>query len=207
MLVVQRLAGVLLQVHALDPDRDGLALRHVDDDLALAHDRRFVLADLVALRQVRIEIVLPVEYRLEIDLRLEPKAGADRLLDAFLVDHRQHAGHRRIDQRDMRVRCAAEFGRGAGKQLGVGRHLGMHFHADDDFPVAGCAVDQLGCSCGYPCRLSKAGDAACHVPAGGAPDFQTNTSVGAGSARLILPMVRPAFKALMGHRVAAAIGH
>ena len=37
-------------------------------NFALAHDRRFVLADLVALRQVRIEVILPVEHRFEIDL-------------------------------------------------------------------------------------------------------------------------------------------
>ena len=89
-----------------------------DHDLALADDRRFVLADLIALRQVGIEIVLPVEHRAMIDLGLEAEAGADRLADAFLVDHRQHAGHRRIDQRDVAVGLAAELGRGAGEQLG-----------------------------------------------------------------------------------------
>jgi hypothetical protein len=68
-------------------------------DLALADDRLLVLADLVALRQVGIEIVLAVEHRALVDLRLEAEPGAHRLLDAFLVDHRQHAGHRRVDQR------------------------------------------------------------------------------------------------------------
>ena len=113
------------------------------DDLALADDRRFVLADLVALRQVRIKIVFPVEHRFEIDLRLEPEPGAHRLAHAFLVDHRQHARHRGIDQRDVRIGLAAERGRGAGEQFGLRGHLGMHLHADDDFPVAGRALDQL----------------------------------------------------------------
>jgi predicted nucleic acid-binding protein len=69
------------------------------------------LRNLVALRQVRIEIVLAVEDRAVVDLRLEAKPGAHRLLDALLVDHRQHAGHGRIDQRDIGVGLAAEFGR------------------------------------------------------------------------------------------------
>ena len=112
-------------------------------DLALAHDRRLVLADLIALRQVGIEIVLAVEHRLQIDLRLQAEAGADRLPHAFLVDHRQHAGHRRIDQRDVRVGLAAERGRGAGEQLRLRGHLRMDLHADDDFPVAGRAFDQF----------------------------------------------------------------
>ena len=36
-------------------------LVEIDDHLALADDRALVLADLIALRQVGIEIVLPVE--------------------------------------------------------------------------------------------------------------------------------------------------
>ena len=39
MPVVQRLAGVLLQMQPLDADRDALAVGQIDDDLALAHDR------------------------------------------------------------------------------------------------------------------------------------------------------------------------
>ena len=79
MLVVQRLAGVLLQMQPLDADRDGLAAVEVDHDLALADDRRLVLADLIALRQIRIEIVLAVEHRAQIDLRVEAEPGAHRL--------------------------------------------------------------------------------------------------------------------------------
>ena len=139
VLVVQRFAGILLEMQPLDADAHGLAVRQIDHDLALADDRRFVLADLVALRQIRIEIVLPVEHRFEIDLGVEPEAGAHRLAHAFLVDHRQHAGHGGIDQRDVRVRLAAERGRSAGEQLGLRGDLGMHLHADDHFP----AVDQL----------------------------------------------------------------
>ena len=121
MLVVQRLAGVLLEMQPLDADRDGLAALEIDDHLALADDRLLVLADLVALRQVGIEIVLAVEHRLPVDLRLQPEPGADRLPHAFLVDHRQHAGHGGVDQRDMAVGRAAELGRGAGEQLRLAR--------------------------------------------------------------------------------------
>ena len=43
------------------PTRTALAVLEVDDDLALAHDGVLVLADLIALRQVGIEIILAVE--------------------------------------------------------------------------------------------------------------------------------------------------
>ena len=63
MLVVQAFAGVLLKMQPLDADDDPLAAQEIDDDLAFADHRALVLGDLIALRQVGIEIVLPVEHR------------------------------------------------------------------------------------------------------------------------------------------------
>ena len=79
----------------------------------------------------------------EVDLGLEAEPGADRLPDAFLVDHRQHARHRRVDQRNVAVGIAAELGRGARKQLGFGIHLGVDLQPEDDFPIAGRALDEF----------------------------------------------------------------
>ncbi len=158
VLVVQGLAGILLQVQPLDADGDRGAVGHVDQHLALADDRILVLRDLVALRQIRVEVVLPVEHRAQVDLRLEAEAGAHRLGDAFGVDHRQHAGHRGIDQRDVVVRLGAELGGGAGEQLRLARHLGVDLHADDHLPIVEAALDQLlgvdGCVHGRPGRES-----------------------------------------------------
>ena len=142
VLVVEELAGILLEMEPLDADPDR-AVGHVDHDLALADHRRLVLADLVALRQVRIEIILAVEHRAQIDPRGEAEPGAHRLGDAFPVDHRQHARHRRIDQRHLRIGRGAERGGGAGEQLRRRVHLGVDLQADDDFPVAGRALDEL----------------------------------------------------------------
>ncbi len=98
MLLVQRFSGILLEMQPLDADPHRLAVGQIDRDLALADDRLLVLADLVALRQVGIEIVLPVEHRFEIDRGVEAKPGAHGLAHAFFVDHRQHAGHGGVDQ-------------------------------------------------------------------------------------------------------------
>ncbi len=147
MLVVHRLAGILLEVQAFDADLDvfelALAIRSDgNDDLPLADDRILELRDLVALRQVGVEIVLAVEDRAVVDHGLEAEAGANRLLDAFLVDDGQHAGHGRVDQRNVGVRRLAEFSRGTRKELRIGKHLGMDLHADDDLPVAGGARNE-----------------------------------------------------------------
>ncbi len=143
MLLVQRFPRILLEVQPLDADLDGFAIGHVDGHFALADQRGLVLADLVALRQIGIKIVLAVEDRLEVDPRFQPEAGADRLANALLVDDREHAGHGGIDERDLGIRRIAERGRGPGEQLGLRGDLRVHLHADDDFPIAGRALEQL----------------------------------------------------------------
>ena len=55
MLVVHQLAGILLDMNALDADRLGAAVLRLDLDLPLADQRMVELADLVALRQIGIE--------------------------------------------------------------------------------------------------------------------------------------------------------
>ena len=147
MLVVHQLARVLLDVDALDADGLGrafgvLVVEH-DLDRALAHQRVVELADLVALRQIGVEVVLAVEPAPLVDLRVDRHAGAHRLTDALAVRHRQHARHRRIDQRHLRIRLRAECRGRAGEQLGVRRDLCVDFEADHDLPVTGCALDAV----------------------------------------------------------------
>ena len=142
VLVVERLAGILLEVQALDADLDGAAI-DIHMDGAFAYHRLLVLRNLITLRQVGVEIVLPVEHRAAVDARLQPEARAHRLLDAKPVDDRQHARHGRIDEGHMVVRLAAEFGRSAREQLGLGQHLGMNFQTQDDFPIAGRPFDPV----------------------------------------------------------------
>ncbi len=107
MLIVHQLARILFDMDAFDPDGLGRAfgvlLVEIDLDRALADERVVELADLIALRQIRIEIILAVEAAPAVDLGTDRHAGAHRLADAFLVGDGQHAGHRRIDQADLGV--------------------------------------------------------------------------------------------------------
>jgi len=148
MLVVHQLARVLLDVDALDADhlvgRDARLLVRLDGQRTLAHDRVVELADLVALRKIGVEVVLAVEARPLVDLRLDRHAGAHGLTDAFAVRNRQHARHRRVDQRDLAVRLRAECRCRAGEQLGVRGDLRVDFEADHDLPVTGGALDAIG---------------------------------------------------------------
>src|SRR3546814_10647477 len=55
MAFVHRLAGVFFHVRARDADALGLSV-NFNVEMAFVNDRQFVLRDLVALRQIRIEI-------------------------------------------------------------------------------------------------------------------------------------------------------
>ena len=102
-LVVQAFASVLLQMQPLNADNDLLGGRHIDDHFALPHNRAFILADLIALRQIRIEIVFAVKARLQVDLCLQAKPGTHSLRNTLFIDHGEHARHSRVHQRYMRV--------------------------------------------------------------------------------------------------------
>ena len=66
--VMHQFSGILLEVQALDTHDAGPAVWHVDPKLARPHDGMPVLRDLVALRQIRIEVVLAVKHRKPVDL-------------------------------------------------------------------------------------------------------------------------------------------
>ena len=147
VLIVHQLARILFNVDALDADHlvfgnPGLFVR-LDQQAAFAHQRVIKLADLVALRQIGVEIVLAVKPAPAIDLCLNRHAGAHRLPDAFAVGHGQHPRHRGIDKADLAIRLCTERGRSARKQLGLRRHLRVDFKADHDLPFAGCALDAI----------------------------------------------------------------
>ncbi len=111
MTIVQALAGILFEMNALDANHAGAAVIQVHGHAALSDDWRLVLADLIALRQIRIEVILSVKNGYQIDLCVEAEAGTDGLSDALLINNREHAGHRRINKRHVRVGRAAKFRR------------------------------------------------------------------------------------------------
>ena len=78
--------------------------------LAALHHRDLVLADLVALGQVGVEVVLAREDRQRRDLGADRQAEADGALHRAAVEHRQRARQRQIDGAGLRVGRGAEGG-------------------------------------------------------------------------------------------------
>jgi hypothetical protein len=137
-VLVQALAGVFLEVGAGQAHRlliGGLALADADRDRAADHDRQVHLADLVALGEVGVEVVLAREHALLGDVGADRQAEADRALDRAAVEHRQHAGQGDVHRARLAVGLGAEGGAGAGEDLAGGVELGVDFQPDDDFPI------------------------------------------------------------------------
>jgi hypothetical protein len=78
-----------------------------------------------------------------IDRGSQPETGAHRLLDATPVEHGQHPGHCRIDERHVIIGRSAIIGRRAGKQLGARENLSMDLHAHDYLPIGGGALYEI----------------------------------------------------------------
>ena len=101
---VEQLAGVLLQVEPMDahgvPRRQG--------DAAPLGQGLVVLADLVALGQVGIEVVLACEHRPPPDFAAEGQRQPYGQIDRVLVRHRQRARIAETDRADEIVRFGAE---------------------------------------------------------------------------------------------------
>ena len=104
---MQRLAGILFEMHAHDPDAPR-SLLAAQFDAPVDGERLLVLRDLITLRQVRIEVILARENRPVPDGAAERQRGANREIDRGPVEHRQRAGQSETDRADVRVRRRAE---------------------------------------------------------------------------------------------------
>ncbi len=85
--------------------------------MALADNRQLHLADLIALGQVRVEVVLAGKHVVLADFGVHCQAELDGHAHGFLVQHRQYARHAQVDEAGLRVGLGAERGRATGKNL------------------------------------------------------------------------------------------
>ena len=132
---MQALAGIFFQVRAGDADAlDGTVFQG-DVEEALADDGVVHLAGLVALRQVRVEVVLAGEDVTLGDLGVDGQAELAGHAHGFGVEHRQGAGHAEVDQAGLGIGLGAEGG-GAGREnLRLSAELSVDLEPDHCFPL------------------------------------------------------------------------
>ena len=138
-LVVDGLAGFFLQVDAPQSDESGAVLA-LDLDTAAQGDgfaRPVVLRDLVALGQVRIEVVLAREGAGLRHVAVHGQRHADGVFDGAAVQDGQDAGHAEADGTHAAVRLAAEGHGTSAEDLRIRQELGVHFQPDYRLVVHG----------------------------------------------------------------------
>ena len=129
---VQRFARVFFEVgthqaHAL------ALVAQVELDHTALHHRDFELADLVALGQVRVEVVLARKHAAFGNVRTNRQAELDGALNRAAVHHRQRAGQGQIDRAGLGIGLGAKGRRRAAEDLGLRGQLGVGLEADHDF--------------------------------------------------------------------------
>jgi len=139
---VQALAGIFLQMRAGHADAFYGAVFQGDVQITLADDGVIHLAGLVALGQVRVEVVLARENVGHADLGVDRQTKLDRVTHGLSIEYRQGARHAQVNQAGLGVGFGAKGGGAAGEDLRRGGELGVDFQPDDDFPLHCCQSSQ-----------------------------------------------------------------
>lgn len=129
--------GIFLHVDVVDAHRFGLAA-YANFQLATDANGLPVLRNLIAFRQIGIEIIFAIEGIARIDATAQSESEPDGKRHLLPVEHGQSA---RMPQRygaDMGIGVAAERGIVATKRLTVRGELNVYLQADDGFVRCCC---------------------------------------------------------------------
>ncbi len=129
---MKALAGVFFEVRAHEA-HGLLFVAKEEAHRAALHHRDLVLADLVALGQVGVEVVLAREDAPLGDVRAHGQTQADGAGHGLTVHHGQGAGQGQVHRAGLGVGLGTESGGRAAEDLGLGGELGVRLEADHDF--------------------------------------------------------------------------
>ena len=153
--VMHALAGVLFHVQPRDADAARAALAVADVEPAVLRQRLVELRDLVALRRVRIEVILPREDALFIHRAMQRGGREHGKLHRLAVQHRQRTRQPQADGAAMRIGLATVAINAAAERLRLRQELHMHFKPDDGLILRedvrsdqGCSTHSISLSCG-----------------------------------------------------------
>src|SRR5690625_4713451 len=96
-------------------------------DFALNAKRLIMLRHLMRLRQIRVEIIFPVEFAKRGDLTPECKAGPDRVFDRFFIQNWQCTRKPHAYWAYIRVLLLSEARTAPAPNFCVGKELCMNF--------------------------------------------------------------------------------
>jgi hypothetical protein len=107
------------------------------DDLkfAVLGERAVELRNLIALRQVRVEIIFAREDGLLVDAQAQSERGACAEFDGAAIQDRQRARQSQTHRTRVRVRLVAKTRGAAAKNLRLRIQLRVNFKANDGLPA------------------------------------------------------------------------
>ena len=112
----------------------GWTVFSVNDQLAAPDNGLLELTDLIAFRQIGVEIVFSIEHRIGVDLGANCQPEFHRHAHGFFVQYRQHAWEAEIDRAGLAVGLSAKCAGRSGKNLAAGSQLNVDFQTDHAFP-------------------------------------------------------------------------
>jgi hypothetical protein len=127
---MERLPGVLFHVDA----RQLHVLPHpgdIDVQAPASRQRQLVLRDLIALRQIGIEVVLAREDRSRLHVATEREGSADGEVDRRAIQDRQRSRKAQAHRTDVRIRWSAETRGTAAENLRRCPQLCVNLQPDD----------------------------------------------------------------------------
>ena len=114
---VNGLAGVFLKMRMVNRELALAAVRQSVIERSATHDGLRHLADLIALRQVGVEVVLAVEGAAPADLGADGEAKGHGHAHGARVQYGQRTGQAQIYRACLCIRCSAKPRARCGKQL------------------------------------------------------------------------------------------
>ena len=129
---MDQFSGILLHMDFVDPDLFRTVFR-LNLHITVVTDRQIELGNLIVLRVVRIEIILPVKPAHLMDAAVGGKADGKRIFDDLAVQDRQCSRHSGADRAGMGVGTSAEGGGTGTENLGLRRQFYVDLQSDDGF--------------------------------------------------------------------------
>ena len=127
---VHVLRGVFFHVQARDADAFAAPTK-IELEPPAKRDRQLILRNLIALGQVRIEIILTGEARDGLHFQVERERSANRKLERAAIQHRQGSGQTQANGTNVRVGRIAEARRASAENLRIGGELDVYLEPDD----------------------------------------------------------------------------
>ena len=132
---MNRFAGILLHVNPYQWQGASSPILATEGNRSAQRIGPIELADLVALRQIGIEVILAIKTTLSLDLALEADGRTNRTPDGRLVDHRQGSWPTGTNRADVVIRIETCLAPTTAEHLATRCHLGMDFETDHRLPV------------------------------------------------------------------------